>query len=414
MNPATSTDMEQPIWSALSAFIEFIDPIASTVQSFSQPPREYLKKRLNDSKNKLILKDSELPPQLTKFKRRTLDKLKTIDRPLQGIFFHNSSKLEKSFYPFTLFNIFVIGFLIGRLPEYFHIYYTIILAVLMPVRFYTYYKTNNHYFLADLCYFVNLMCLIFIWITPYSTHLYQSCFAFTFGTLSFAIITWRNSLVIHSVDKITSCFIHMMPSLTMYCITHAISEDTKLKRFPAASISNSMSWNLKTNVFYTSIYYLVWQSLYHYFITLRKKQKIKSGQRMTSFEYLTTHQYKNSWVVKLPPPYPMILYTLFQYCYQLVTMILCVVWFNSNIAAACFLAFIYIHAAKNGASYYIDYYGKKFEKEVDKLKLQIENLERQLDERGSSSSLALEDNDNLSLLSSQSDELTWEMKLPQS
>lgn len=411
MSEQSNTLTDQSFRIRLATFIEFLDPIASTVQSYSQPSTQYIKRKITNGKTKLSIKESELSPQLEKFKKRTLNRLKTIDRPLQSIFFQNSSSLEKSFYPFTLFNIFAIGFIIGRFPEYFHVYYTGMLCLLMPVRFYTYYKTNNHYFLADLCYFVNVLCLVFIWIIPSSTHLYQSCFAFTFGTLSFAIITWRNSLVIHSVDKITSCFIHIMPPLTMYCITHAVSEDFKLERFPAASLSNSQSWNLKTNVFYTSIYYLIWQSLYHYFITLRKKEKILSGQRMTSFEYLTTHQYKDSWIVKLPPPQPMILYTLFQYCYQLVTMILCVIWFNYNIAAACFLIFIFLHAAKNGANYYIDYYGKKFEKEVEQLKIQVENLERQLNDKDSSSSLSLDDYDNASIASNQSDELTWETKL---
>lgn len=403
---------QQSFRTRLATFIEFLDPIASTVQSYSQPSKQFIKQKLTNGKQKLQFRDQEISPQLANFKQKTLKKLKTIDKPLQSIFFQNSSTLEKSFYPFTLFNIFLIGFLIGRYPQYFHIYYTAMLCLLMPVRFYTYYKTNNHYFLADLCYFVNAMCLLFIWVLPSSTHLYQSCFAFTFGTLSFAIITWRNSLVIHSVDKITSCFIHIMPPLTLYCITHAITEQFKLQRFPAAAMKNSKSWNLKTNVFYTSIYYLIWQSLYHYFITLRKKQKIKSGQRMTSFEYLTSHQYKNSWVVKLPPPQPMILYTLFQYCYQLVTMILCVIWFNNSIAAAGFLIFIFLHAAKNGASYYVDYYGKKFEKEVDKLRIQVETLEKQLSNKGSSSSVALDESDSASIASNQSDELTWEMKIP--
>ncbi|BAO38510.1 uncharacterized membrane protein YGR149W [Kluyveromyces marxianus] len=396
----------------LATFIEFLDPIASTVQSYSQPSRNYIKEKLHSGKSRLSLQEAELSPQLAKFKIKTLNKLKTIDKPLQSIFFQNSSTLEKSFYPFTLFNIFLIGFIIGRYPEHFHLYYTGMLCLLMPVRFYTYYKTNNHYFLADLCYFVNALCLLFIWALPGSTHLYQTCFAFTFGTLSFAIITWRNSLVIHSVDKITSCFIHIMPPLTMYCITHAISEPVKLRRFPAAASINSKDWNFKTNVFYTSMYYLVWQSLYHYFITVRNSQKIKSGQRMTSFEYLTTHQYKNSWAVKLPPPLPMVLYTLFQYCYQLVTMILCVIWFNHKGAASAFLTFIFLYAAKNGASYYIDYYGKKFEKEVYKLKIQVETLEKQLNEKGSTSSMSLDESDVASITSNQSDELTWEMKLP--
>ncbi|SCU87632.1 LAMI_0D06854g1_1 [Lachancea mirantina] len=382
-------DRDEPAQLTLAAWLELLDPVSSTVPSNAQSYTRYLqtaKRKIRSSKphQKLALLRSsaqDLTPQLDEFRRRLLTTLQALDKPLESVFFHNSSRLEKWFYPFTIVNIFVVGLIMGRFPQLFHVYYTAMLVLLMPVRFYTYYKTNNHYYLADLCYYVNAMCILFIWVCPYSVHLYQSCFAFTFGTLSFAVITWRNSLVIHSVDKITSCFIHIMPPLTMYTIHHTIDEQLKQTRFPAASLRASKTWNLKTNILWTSLYYLVWQSAYHYFITLRKSSKIRSGQRMTSFEYLTTHQFKNFWAVKLPDPWPMLLYTLFQYCYQLGTMMLCSIWFNYRRAAAAFMLFIFWSAAKNGATYYIDHYGRKFEKEVAKLKEEVENLQNQLNVR---------------------------------
>lgn len=397
--------MKETLNVTLSNILELLDPISSTVQSYSiaEQPKKYLSNarrkfkssRTHQKLTKLKSSAQDFSPQLEEFKRKTLLKLQSIDKPLESIFFQNSSNLEKSFYPFTLFNIFVIGFIMGKYPEWFHVYYTVLFVLLMPVRFYTYYKTNNHYYLADLCYYVNAMCLIFIWVLPDSIHLYQSCFAFTFGTLCWAVITWRNSLVIHSVDKITSCFIHIMPPLTMYVITHGIDDDMKSSRFPAASLRASKAWKLKTNILWTSIYYLVWQIAYHYFITVRRSSKIKSGQRMTSFEYLTTHQFKNFWVTKLPAPWPIVLYTLFQYCYQLGTMLLCGIWFNHKHAAFCFLNVVFLWAGRNGATYYIDYYGKKFEKEVLKLKLQVEELRQQLGDK--ETPVSLDDTSSLSL-----------------
>jgi hypothetical protein len=38
------------------------------------------------------------------------------------------------------------------------------------------------------------------------------------GPLASAIITWRNSLVFHSLDKVTSLFIHMYPPLVLTVI----------------------------------------------------------------------------------------------------------------------------------------------------------------------------------------------------
>ncbi|SCU84648.1 LAFA_0D11166g1_1 [Lachancea sp. 'fantastica'] len=373
---------------SLASWVELLDPLSPTAQSYYLPRRYFnsATQRIRSTKTrqklaKLRTTAQDLTPQLDEFKKRTFTRLQSLDKPLETLFFHKSSYLEKWFYPFTLINIFGIGFIIGKYPEWFHVYYTMMLVLLMPVRYYTYYKTNSHYYMADLCYYVNVMCLLFIWVWPTSVHLYQSCFAFTFGTLCFAVITWRNSLVIHSVDKITSCFIHIMPPLTMYTIRHGIDESLKLDRFPAASLIASKKWNLKYNIFWTSLYYLVWQSAYHYFITLRQSSKIKSGQRVTSFEYLTSHQFKNFWAVKLPDPWPLVCYILIQYCYQLGTMMLCGIWFHHRKAAAAFLMFIYLCAARNGATYYIDHYGKKFEKEVTKLKLEIQDLQQELDQK---------------------------------
>ena len=37
------------------------------------------------------------------------------------------------------------------------------------------------------------------------------------GPLAWAILVWRNSFVFHSVDKVTSTFIHAMPPLVTFC-----------------------------------------------------------------------------------------------------------------------------------------------------------------------------------------------------
>lgn len=332
------------------------------------------KLRHRTRQNYISLKNKAWKPiDIIKFKIQY--RISKLDDSLQTIFFNDINKLEKLFYPFTLSNILLIGIIMNKFPNCFHIYYTILFCFLIPMRFYIYYKQNNHYFMADLCYFVNFMCLTFIWIKPNSQKLFQSCFALTFGSLSFAVITWRNSLVLHSIDKTTSCFIHIIPPIAMYVIYWALDDDFRLQRFPGA-IHTTI--DLKFNIIWTSIYYLVWQLLYHYFITLRKSQKIKSGQRMTSFEYLTKHQFKDLWCVKLPAPFPMIIYTLLQYFYQLFTMLLCVIWLRYRLPALIFLFSIFLTASYNGATYYIDVYGKHFENQLVKLKQELEILQDEL------------------------------------
>ena len=50
----------------------------------------------------------------------------------------------------------------------------------------------------------------------YSAHLLIACFVPSHGPIAIAILAWQNSMVFHSLDKMTSFYIHIMPPLTCY------------------------------------------------------------------------------------------------------------------------------------------------------------------------------------------------------
>lgn len=81
----------------------------------------------------------------------------------------------------------------------------------MPIRWYNYHKIGFHYFLADLCYFVNLLLVLSIWFFPQSKRLFISTYCLAFGNNAVAIAMWRNSLVFHSLDKVTSYVVPFGP-----------------------------------------------------------------------------------------------------------------------------------------------------------------------------------------------------------
>jgi hypothetical protein len=109
---------------------------------------------------------------------------------------------EKASFIAGVLNIFITGYLVGAHPEWFHYWYTIQLCYFMPIRMYTYKKKGYHYFLADLCYFVNFLAILSIYVFPRSKRLFISTYCLAFGNNAIAIAMWRNSLVFHSMDKI--------------------------------------------------------------------------------------------------------------------------------------------------------------------------------------------------------------------
>ena len=110
---------------------------------------------------------------------------------------------EKVSFIAGVLNIFISGYLIGAHPEHFYYWFTAQVCYFMPIRYWTYQKKGYHYFLADLCYFVNLLLLLTIWVAPQSKRLFISTYCLAYGNNAVAIAMWRNSLVFHSLDKVT-------------------------------------------------------------------------------------------------------------------------------------------------------------------------------------------------------------------
>ncbi|KAF5670197.1 integral membrane protein [Fusarium denticulatum] len=287
---------------------------------------------------------------------------------------------EKVSFIFGVMNIFVSGYLIGAYPEYFHLWYTAQLLYFMPIRFFTYHRRGYHYFLADLCYFTNLLLALSIWVFPGSKRLFTASYCLAFGNNAVAIIMWRNSLVFHSFDKVTSLFIHIMPCATLHCIVHLFSPDKQKERFPAIwTIKNSPpgSPTAYANVFsmlaWSSLPYLFWQVLYYIFITVRRRDKIAAG-RPTSFTWLKK-SYARTWlgkfVLRQPEHMQEATFMMIQYSYALLTMLPCPLWFLSRWASAGFLMVVFTWSIYNGATYYIDVFGVRFQKELEAMKAEV-------------------------------------------
>lgn len=77
-------------------------------------------------------------------------------------------------------------------PKWIPFAYTAQFAIYIPIRIYTYKRKAFHYFLfgawqpctwltADMCYFVNIIDLVWLWIFPQSTILFICCYLLTMG-----------------------------------------------------------------------------------------------------------------------------------------------------------------------------------------------------------------------------------------
>ncbi|KAH7141168.1 hypothetical protein B0J13DRAFT_52423 [Dactylonectria estremocensis] len=287
---------------------------------------------------------------------------------------------EKVSFICGVLNIFISGYLIGGYPEHFHLWYTAQLLYFMPIRYLTYHRRGYHYFLADLCYFVNLLLLLSIWVFPSSKRFFTAAYCLAYGNNAVAIIMWRNSLVFHSFDKVTSLFIHIMPCATLHCIVHLLPSETQKLRFPAIwTIRNSEPGsptayaNLVSMLVWSTIPYIFWQLTYFFFISIRRKEKIAAG-RPTSFTWMRK-SYSKTWIGKMvlarPEGLQEATFMVIQFVYAVLTMLPCPLWFLSRHASAAFLLAVFVWSIYNGATYYIDVFGNRFQKELEAMKAEV-------------------------------------------
>ncbi|KAI2608489.1 uncharacterized protein GGS25DRAFT_490502 [Hypoxylon fragiforme] len=299
---------------------------------------------------------------------------------------------EKVSFICGVMNIFISGYLIGAYPEYFYIWYTVQLLYFMPIRFYTYRRRGYHYFLADLCYFVNLLLFLSLWIFPSSKRLFIASYSLAYGNNAVAIIMWRNSLVFHDFDKVTSLFIHIMPCATLHCIAHLLPTEQLHEQFPAIWAiktsppgSPTAYGNLISMLTWSTFPYAVWQLSYYFFITVRRREKIAAG-RPTSFTWLR-RSYSKTWIGKIVLSLPASLqepaFMLIQYLYAVLTMLPCPLWFYSRWASAAFLMIVFTWSVYNGSTFYIDVFGKRFQKELEAMKAEVAKWQNSPDVLGS-------------------------------
>ena len=167
--------------------------------------REKFKSSTSNAKDRVVEEwRRRLPPpdeQLDKYRKRMSDSVNRL-----GARWYDTKAVtarEKVSFIAGVLNIFISGYLIGGYPDMFYLWFTAQLCYFMPIRFYTYHKRGYHYFLADMCYFVNLLLLLTIWVAPRSKRLFISTYCLAYGNNAVAIAMWRNSMVFHSLDKVT-------------------------------------------------------------------------------------------------------------------------------------------------------------------------------------------------------------------
>ncbi|KAJ8483242.1 hypothetical protein ONZ45_g14661 [Pleurotus djamor] len=262
---------------------------------------------------------------------------------------------DKLSFFFGVMTLLFTALIFGIEPQWIHIAYTVLGLYLIPLRAYTYKKRAWHYFLFDLCYYVTILNFVFLWILPSSPGLFVACYCLSHGSLA---------------NKVTSLFIHIYAPLTFTVIRHYYPNAEV--RFPA--LREVQHLNPGNALLLSGAIYLSWQLLYWKFVLVDRRAKIQSGQRTTSFSFLLNDKRGaiGRALSSVPPAYREAAFMGGQLVYGLLTELPAVFFlYNSPFWSGFFIICIFAVSVWNGGGFYIEVFGRKFERELEALRKEL-------------------------------------------
>jgi len=158
----------------------------------------------------------------------------------------------------------------------------------------------------------------------------------------------------------------MEPPLILYILRHHhySFEDSPLFATADICLPDEISLAAFWQLFWNSVlFYLVWQVVYHVYITIYKADKIHSGGHVTSSTWLLSnnksHMYKLCyWVSGGDEEHLQYSYVFVQLAYTLITTLPTILYYYVHWLHACVLIFSLMMATWNGANFYFEIFSR--------------------------------------------------------
>ncbi|CAH8846801.1 unnamed protein product [Trichobilharzia szidati] len=239
--------------------------------------------------------------------------------------------------------------------------FSILFLILILIRGYNYWRNKYLLFMLDQCYFINYVSLIFIWILPQS-HIMQM---FQFGLANAhaygGTFLFRNALVLHDIQRLTSCFIHVLPALFSFLIRWYPSETSVwwyTDLFDSHATRGLLFWNTNVDWFWLvaapSLFHLLREVLYYIIIYGIVRP---SDEYLDSFRYL--HKKKILWRIfwkHIDKRLHLISWIAFNLILSTILLLIAVIAWSNYLFHVTMLIVQTLTLIWNGACYYLDYF----------------------------------------------------------
>lgn len=213
---------------------------------------------------------------------------------------------------------------------------------------------------------------------PSSKELYYFLFFMSVGALSYALFVFRNSFIFHHLDKMTDLIIHLLPLITMWNIHWSLRGTQEHKDWGFLEVENiHFDMTFVKDVFIAfNKGYITWAVLYYTVIMGICRERIQKRKYWSFFQMNTDNSktgtnLKNKYGIWAAAVY----FSAKHYLYCLIIGSVMMPGFFYKTYMAVEVVIYILLVVKNGADYYINYFSRKYELNLE----QLDKIEKSLD-----------------------------------
>ncbi|CDW79016.1 UNKNOWN [Stylonychia lemnae] len=277
--------------------------------------------------------------------------------------------MDKIFFIVGVLLLIATTYMLGRYPnKHYYTFHIYTVTTLVVIRLFNYRIKRWHYYLFDFCYFANTLIIYYLVIDPKNDILFRIFFVYANGPFGLAIPAFKNSMIFHKLDNLTSIAIHLIPLVTSYnlrwtTLFYERSLPEGERYFLNIDEDNEkFTLNFLFKMFFIPFaVYILWAFLYYMKVFIISSKKIKERNYETMYIYYYNQAWAKKILDKAGPQFGPIVFMSFHVGFFILSSGFAIIAFNSFWVHTILTLIWTIMSIWNGANFYMEYFSRKYE-----------------------------------------------------
>ena len=222
--------------------------------------------------------------------------------------------------------------------------------------------------MSDFCYYANFLLFIFLAVCPKNDYLFKSVFFFANGCIAIAVGAFRNQMVFHKFDNMTSLALHMYPQVTLWNLRWFTMEyELTLPEDKRTFLTLDTSFSFQKFILIPVGIYIFWIVCYFFINFVIAAKRIKERNYDNMFNYYDKQKWAHNLMYKLGPKFAPVIFLSIHFGFFLCTHLGSIICMYSYEFHTFSIIFWLTWSIWNAASFYMDYFSKKYETSLQRL-----------------------------------------------